>query len=42
MEGDSEGVIGTIVSTPDSEQKVVVQDQVTATTAQVKKRLVQG
>ena len=38
VEGDSEESVGSIVSTPDPEQKVIVQDQVTASTAQVKKR----
>lgn len=31
---------GTVVSTPDSDQKVTIQDQVTTSTAQVKKRSV--
>ena len=38
MEVKGESVVGTIVSTPDSEQKLEVQDQVTSATAEVKKR----
>ncbi len=40
VEGEAEGGTGTIVSTPDSDQKVAIQDQVTASTAEVKKRSV--